>query len=30
LAIDHLPQLGRVLCQRFLGGLLRHYYRNAA
>jgi putative transposase len=30
LAIDHAPQLGRVRCQRFLGGLLRHYYREAA
>lgn len=30
LAIDHAPQFGRVRCQRFLGGLLRHYYRNAA
>ncbi len=30
LAIDHAPQLGRVRCQRFLGGLLRHYYRAAA
>jgi hypothetical protein len=30
LAINHTPQLGRVRCQRFLGGLLRHYYREAA
>ncbi len=30
LAINHAPQLGRVHCQRFLGGLLRHYYRDAA
>jgi putative transposase len=30
LAIDHAPQLGHVRCQRFLGGLLRHYYRGAA
>jgi putative transposase len=30
LAINHAPQLGRVRCQRFLGGLLRHYYRDAA
>jgi putative transposase len=30
LAIDHTPQLGHVRCQRFLGGLLRHYYRDVA
>ncbi len=30
LGIDHTPQLGHVRCQRFLGGLLRHYYRAAA
>jgi putative transposase len=30
LAIDHEPQLGLVRCRRFLGGLLRHYYREAA
>jgi putative transposase len=24
------PDLGSVRCQRFLGGLLRHYYREAA
>jgi putative transposase len=30
LAIDHAPQLGRVRCQRFLGGLLRHYYCDTA
>jgi len=30
LAIDHTPQIGRVHCQLFLGGLLRHYYRDAA
>ena len=30
LAVDHAPQIGRVHCQRFLGGLLRHYYQDAA
>ena len=30
LVIDRTPQLGRVHCQRFLGGLLRHYYHAAA
>ena len=25
-----LPEVGRIRCQRFLGGLLRHYYRAAA
>ena len=30
LAIDHAPQLGSIRCQRFLGGLLRHYYHAAA
>jgi putative transposase len=24
------PEIGRICCQRFLGGLLRHYYRPAA
>jgi len=26
----HLKRVGRVRCRRFLGGLLRHYYRAAA
>jgi len=29
LAADPAPEFGRVRCQRFLGGLLRHYYRAA-
>ncbi len=29
-AIDDTPAIGRVRCQRFLGGLLRHYFRDAA
>ena len=29
-AFDDDPEIGRVRCQRFLGGLLRHYYRAAA
>jgi putative transposase len=29
LTTDPAPQLGRVRCQRFLGGLLRHYYHAA-
>lgn len=28
--IERKPDVGRVRCQRFLGGLLRHYYRAAA
>lgn len=27
---DTAPTIGRVRCRRFLGGLLRHYYREAA
>ena len=30
LVADPVPALGRVRCERFLGGLLRHYYRDAA
>jgi hypothetical protein len=30
LAATHAPQIGRVHCERFLGGRLRHYYRDAA
>ncbi len=30
LAFDPALELGPVRCQRFLGGLLRHYYRDAA
>ena len=28
--LDPEPDVGRIRCQRFLGGLLRHYYRAAA
>jgi hypothetical protein len=24
------PEIGRIRCRQFLGGLLRHYYREAA
>jgi hypothetical protein len=24
------PEIGRIRCQRFLGDLLRHHYRDAA
>ncbi|MHC4698759.1 MAG: integrase core domain-containing protein, partial [Planctomycetota bacterium] len=27
---DQAPEIGSIRCQRFLGGLLRHYYRVAA
>ena len=27
---DSAPEIGSIRCQRFLGGLLRHYYRVAA
>jgi hypothetical protein len=27
---DATPEIGRIRCRRFLGGLLRHYYREAA
>jgi hypothetical protein len=30
LASEPTPKIGRIRCQRFLGGLLRHYYRDAA
>ena len=30
LVINHVPEIGRIRCRRFLGGLLRHYYRAAA
>jgi len=30
LEINETPDIGRVRCKRFLGGLLRHYYRAAA
>jgi putative transposase len=29
-ALDDAPEPGRIRCRRFLGGLLRHYYREAA
>lgn len=30
LASNAAPEIGRIRCRRFLGGLLRHYYRAAA
>ena len=30
LASDPAPKIGHIRCRRFLGGLLRHYYRDAA
>jgi hypothetical protein len=30
LASDPAPKIGRIRCERFLGGLLCHSYRNAA
>ncbi len=30
LALGPAPKVGRIRCRRFLGGLLRHYYRAAA
>jgi putative transposase len=30
LVSDAAPEIGRIRCQSFLGGLLRHYYRDAA
>jgi putative transposase len=30
IAASDVPDVGRIRCRRFLGGLLRHYYREAA